>query len=195
MATPTKINFKLYQGSTFNEVLRWESSEKIYKPITGITKAAPVVVSALAHGVPVNWRIRVTNVAGMKEINSENYYIASQTTTDSVAINLVNSLSYSEYISGGVIEYNKPVELSGFTAKMQIRQKLEDTLVIKELTTENQGIILDNVLKTITVNISATDTSEFTFTSAVYSIELTSSGGIVTPFCSGTITLVREITR
>ena len=43
MATPTKVNFKIYQGGTFNEVLRWESATKGYAPITNIINAAPKV--------------------------------------------------------------------------------------------------------------------------------------------------------
>ena len=91
MAAPAKINFKLYQGSTFNEVLRWESSTKVYKPITSITQAAPVVVTATAHGVPTGWRIKITNAGGMKEINSsETYHIATKLTDNTLELNAIN---------------------------------------------------------------------------------------------------------
>ena len=53
MATPAKINFKVYQGSTFLEVLRWESALKAYRNITNITKSAPVVITSAAHAIPV----------------------------------------------------------------------------------------------------------------------------------------------
>ncbi len=196
MATPTKVNFKIYQGSTFKEVLRWESSTKAYAPITGITKAAPMVVTAAAHGIPAGWRVKITNVAGMTDINSaDNYHTATTVATNTLTFNDINSLGYKDYVSGGVLEYNTPVDLTGFTARMQIRAKLEDTVVIHELTTENAGIVLDNVAKTIELYISATNTALFTFNTAVYSLELVSSGGIVTPFFNGTISLVREVTR
>jgi hypothetical protein len=42
MTAPTKANLKIYQGSTFREVFRWESYTKVYVPITGISKTAPV---------------------------------------------------------------------------------------------------------------------------------------------------------
>lgn len=192
----TKLNLKVIQGSTFNQVLRWEGSTKVYKNITSITNSAPVVVNSAAHGIPVGWRARITNVGGMKEINcsTNQYYIISSTTTNSVTINSVNSLGYTAYTSGGVLEYNEPIDLSGYTARMQIRSKLDDTTVIKELTTENGGIVLDNTYKTITITISATDTSAFTFSSAVYSLELVNSG-VVTQFVSGTVSLTKEVTR
>ena len=195
MTAPTKINFKIYQGSTFKEVLRWESATKGYSPISGITKSAPVVITAVAHGVPVGWRAKITNVLGMKEINSaDTYHTVTEATADTITINAVNALSYTDYTSGGVIEYNMPVDLTGYTARMQLRLKLEDIEFIHEMTTENGGITIDNVNKTINLNILATDTALFTFSSVVYSLELI-SGVEVTPFANGSITLVKEVTR
>lgn len=196
MTAPVKLNFKVYQGSTFSEVLRWESATKVYKTITGITKAAPTVVTAVAHGLPVGWRTKITNVVGMTAINSaDNYNTVSEATTDTITLNDINSLGYTAYASGGVLEYNLPVDMTSFTARMQIRPSLTSTTTIKELTTVNGGIVLDNSLKTITIFMSATDTAAFTFSTAVYSLELVSSGGIVTQLVTGNMSLVQEVTR
>ena len=196
MSTPAKINFKLYQGSTFNETLRWESSVKSYKPITAITKSAPVVVTSVAHGIPVEWRVRFTNITGMTELNnSETYYSVTSTTTNTLTINDINSLGFKDYVSGGVIEFNTPIDLTGFTARMQIRAKIDDDVIIKELTTSSGDIAVNNTTKTITLTIPAYVTAAFTFSTAVYSLEMISSGGQVTTLCNGTITLVKEVTR
>lgn len=197
MTSPVKLNLKVYQGSTFTEVLRWESSTKVYKPITGITKTAPVVITATAHNIPTGWRARVTNVVGMKEINcgTDTYYSVTDSTANTVTINSVNAVGYSDYTSGGILEYNLPVDLTGFTARMQIRGKLTDTTIIKELTTANSGIVINNTLKTITINISAVDTAALDFTTAVYSLELVSSGGEVAQLVNGSLSLVKEVTR
>ena len=196
MAQPLKINFKVYQGSTFKEVFRWESSTKVYVPISGITKAAPCVVStSVAHSMPQGWRFKVSNVLGMKEINSDStYHTAHSVTADTININSLNSLAYSAYTSEGVIEYNQPVDLTNTTARMQIREKLESTTPILELTTENGGILIDNVLKTITIYISAADTTLLNFSAAVYSLELIKNSE-VTPFLTGSVSLVKEVTR
>lgn len=195
MASPIKLNFKLYQGSTFRETLRWESSEKVYAPITMITKTAPIVVTAVAHGLPVGWRTKIVGALGMKEANTSDPIITSAVTTDTVTFNQINALNYTAYTGGGVLEYNKPVNLAGFTARMQIRSKLEDTVVIKELTTQNGGIIIDNTTKTIQLYMTATDTAALTFSTGVYSLELVSGSGEVTQLITGTITLVKEVTR
>lgn len=196
MAAPAKINFKCYQGSTFSEVLRWESSKKIYKAITGITQAAPCVVTSVGHGVPNGWRVKVTNAGGMKEINSsDTYKIATKLDVDTLEFNDINSIGYTAYTSGGVVEYNEPVSLTGFTARMHLREKVDSTTTLKELTTENGGIVINTTDYTITIFISATDTALLTFSSAVYSLEMVSSLGVVTPLANGTITLVKEVTR
>lgn len=196
MSTPTKINFKVYQGSTFSEVLRWETSKIIYKNIAGITKAAPAIVSCVAHGVPEGWRVKITNVGGMKEINdSENYVIATVKTVDSIELNSVNAVGFTTYTSGGVLEYYEPKDLTGYTARMQIREKIDSTTTIDELTTENGKISIDTTNKTITLTIPAATTAGYTFSSAVYSLEMVSSGGVVVPFANGTLTLVKEVTR
>lgn len=196
MNQPSKLNLKIYQGSTFRETLRWESSTKVYKPITGITKAAPVVVTAPSHGIPPGWRARITNVGGMKEINSasESYYTITDTTSDSVTINAVNAIGFTDYTTGGILEYNAPVDSTGYTGRMQIRSSLTSDTVILELTSANGRILIDTVNDTITIFISPTDTTTLDFKSAVYSLELI-NGSEVIPFLTGSVTLEKEVTR
>lgn len=195
MAQPIKLNLKVYQGATFRETLRWESSTKVYKPISGITKAAPVVITAVGHGMPVGWRTKITNVAGMTELNSnDTYHTVTDVTTDTVTINAINALGYKDYTTGGVLEYNEPVSLAGYTGRMQIRGKLEDTEVVLELTTANGGIVIDDTNKTITILITAAQSTTLTFSSAVYSLELV-NGSEVVPFLTGGISLIKEVTR
>lgn len=194
MTSPVKLNLKIYQGSTFRQVLRWESSTKVYVPITNITKSAPVVITAANHAAPLGWRIKVVGAGGMKEINQLDYQTVTDKTTDTVTLNQINSLGFTTYTSGGVLEYNRPVDLTWYTARMQIRAKVDSDTVLHTLTTENGGILLDDVAKTITMYIPDETTQTFTFKAAVYDLEMI-SGGEVTALASGSITLVREVTR
>jgi len=196
--TPAKINYKIYQGSTFREVYRWESQTKQYANITAITKAAPCVITAPFHTVPQGWRVRVTGVSGMKEINmvaDDSYYIATSVTTNQVTLNQVNSSNYSTYTSGGVLEWNYPISLVGYTAKMQIRETIDNPTIILELTHLNGGIVLDTTNYTITVTMTSTQTAAFSFPTAVYSLELTDGSGNVITFIQGNLTLISEVTR
>lgn len=195
---PAKLNFKVYQGSTFLQQLRWESETKTYIPITSITKTAPVqiTVNSAQNLPPVGWRVRVTNVSGMKEINmsEDTYYLLTNKNAATIELNSINSIGYTTYTSGGVLEFNTPVSLAGYTARMQIRKKLKDTEVVLSLTTENGGIVFDNNLKTITITMTAQQTAALTFNSAVYDLEFI-SGGTVTRFAEGSLTLQQEVTR
>lgn len=197
--TPAKINYKIYQGSTFRETLRWESQTKGYANISAISKAAPcVITTSTNHTVPINWRVRVVGVAGMKEINQpseDDYYLVTSVTNNTLTLNQINSANYTTYTSGGILEYNLPIPLAGYTAQMQIRQTLDSATSILELTNTNGGIILDTTNYTISIFITATQTRAFTFPTAVYSLELTDSSGVVTTLVTGNLTLVQEVTR
>ena len=196
MSTPTKINFKMYQGSTFSEVIHWESSKKVYKPISNITNAAPCVVTSTAHGVPDGWRVKVTNAGGMTDINSsDTYHIATKLTADTIELNDTNSIGYKTYTSGGILEYQQPVVLTGYTARMQLRAKIDDTTTIDEYTDVNGKIVIDTSGYTILILVDAVTTAGYTFSSAVYSLELVSPTNVVTQLAYGTITLVKEVTR
>jgi hypothetical protein len=195
MNTPSKVNFKIYQGSTFTETIRRESSIIQYKPITAISKTAPIVITSTAHGIPVGWRVKVTNVQGMKELNSaDTYHIITDATANNITFNSVNALGFTDYISGGVIELNTPASLLGVTARMQLRGKITDAVPLDEYTTENGKVLIDDTAKTITILANATTTAAYTFTTAIYSMDLI-LGSTITPFIYGTITIDKGITR
>ena len=194
---PAKINYKIYQGSTFQEVYRWETQTKVYVPIQNISKAAPcVITTSQNHVMPNLWRFKVVGAGGMKEINTlgDNYHVATATTANTITLNQVNSLQYTQYTSGGVVEYNDAVDLSTYSARMQIRETVDSPTTIYEATSVAGQIILDNTYKTITITILGNVTSQFNFTTAVYSLELYNGNNVV-PFLVGNLTLVPEITR
>lgn len=191
---PAKINYKIYQGTTFNEVVRYESAIKVYKEITDISKSAPMVVTAIGHGMVEGWRCTISNVLGMTDVNNLESIYSTAVDTDTITFNDVNSVGFRDYTSGGILEYNSPVSLLGLSARMQIRPKLSSDVVISELTTDNGGIVLNDTDKTITLNIDALDTEAYTFKSAVYSLEII-NGTIITTLMRGNLTLTQEITR
>jgi hypothetical protein len=92
-------------------------------------------------------------------------------------------------------ENNVAIDLTGYTARMQIRLKRTSAAFLHELTTEGVGIVLGGVAGTITLLITDTDTMAFTFKSAVYDLELISAGGIVTRLLRGSVSLSTEATK
>lgn len=195
---PAKINYKIYQGSTFQETYRWESETKVYVPIQSISKAAPCVITTQSnHNVVEGWRFRVVGAGGMKEINSptaDSFYVATSVTNTGIEINKVNSLQFTNYTSGGVVEYNQPISLAGYSARMQIRETVDSGTILHEATTVNGQLEVNDIYKFIRITLLANVTQAFTFSTAVYSLELY-NGNNVLPFLSGNLTLVREVTR
>ncbi len=90
----------------------------------------------------------------------------------------------------------KAIDITGYTARMQIRSSVSDATVLASLTTENGGIVLGGALGTIDLYISHTATTAYTWTKAVYDIELINSGALeVTRIVEGTVKNTLEVTR
>jgi hypothetical protein len=87
------------------------------------------------------------------------------------------------------------VNLTGYTARMQVRATLESASTLVELTTANSRIALGGTAGTITLTISATDTEALTSGRGVYDLELVSGSGIVTRLLQGVATISRNVTR
>jgi tRNA threonylcarbamoyladenosine modification (KEOPS) complex Pcc1 subunit len=87
------------------------------------------------------------------------------------------------------------VNLTGYTARMQVRSTLESASTVVELTTANGRIALGGAAGTITLTISATDTAALTAGRGVYDLELVSGSGIVTRLLQGVATISRNVTR
>ncbi len=193
MTLPTKSNFKIYQGSTFSQTWRWESIDVQFAAITGISKTAPAVITAPAHGLLQGWRYTLANIGGMKELNTSNYLNTISVTNDTIVTEL-DATGFSTYTSGGTIRYNVPEDLAGATAVMQLRPSVSSSTIIDELSSAEGDIAIDNINKTIILTIASDVTAEYDFNTAVYSLEITVNNTVV-QLVTGTITLVKEITR
>ena len=87
------------------------------------------------------------------------------------------------------------INLTGYTARMQVRSTLESATTVVELTTANVRIALGGAAGTITLTISAADTAALTAGRGVYDLELVSGSGIVTRLLQGVATISRNVTR
>lgn len=196
------LDLTVRQGETFARTIMWEVAPIVYKAITGITKAAPPVLTVASHGMVDQWRCAVLSAGGMRQINAKHTPpIATELRTGTVAsassisLNEVDSTNYTTYTSGGYLAYRTPASMASGTARLQARQAIADTATLISLTSV-LGTAVDDTLKTITLSMSATVTAALSFTSpGVYDLEFVSSGGTVTRLMHGNISLVKEVTR
>lgn len=87
------------------------------------------------------------------------------------------------------------VNLTGYTARMQVRQNASAEEVLLELSTTNSKISITPLTGTITLIFSAATTAAIDWKRGKYDLEMTSADGTVTRLIEGEITVSREITR
>ena len=88
-----------------------------------------------------------------------------------------------------------PVDLTGYTARMQVREKASSASKIIDLTTENGGITLGGKAGTIQLDVSASTTESLVPKTYVYDLEVVSSGNYVIRLIEGQFTVTPEVTR
>lgn len=86
-----------------------------------------------------------------------------------------------------------PIDLSGFSGRMQVRDKSTNTLVFS-LTTENGGLTFGGADGTIAFYISADDTDAAEYEKCVYDLEIVDAIGDVTPLLAGSFRLNEQVT-
>jgi hypothetical protein len=89
---------------------------------------------------------------------------------------------------------NVPVNLTGYTARLQARIDVDETDTILSLTT-GAGITLGGAAGTISLDQTATQTALLPKGEYVYDLELQSSGGVVTRLLQGELNISAEVTR
>lgn len=85
--------------------------------------------------------------------------------------------------------------LTGFTARMMVREKYASASPILTATTENGKIVLGGALGTIAVTIPATETAALTAKKGVYDFELVSNTGAVEKMLKGPVIIWPEATK
>ena len=88
-----------------------------------------------------------------------------------------------------------PINLTGFTARMQVRTAANAASTILELTTENGRISLGGVAGTVNLTVAANVTANLTPSLYVYDLEVVSGGGEVTRLVEGNFNVKAEVTR
>lgn len=89
----------------------------------------------------------------------------------------------------------EPVNLTAYTARMQVRRGVSDETVLLELTTENGRLTLGGVAGTVSLNLTPTVTAAIDWRRGKYDLELVAPDGSVTRFLDGQVVVSREVTR
>ena len=199
------LDLEIVQGKSFSQVLQWEQGKFVYKAIASASQADPCILGVTGHGMPDGWHFRVVNSTGMTELNvdeatgkganGKEEYRATVVDPNTIELNDVAAAGFKPYRGGGSIVYREPQDLTGYTARMMVREHEEASTAILELTNANGGIVLNNTTKTITIVVTDTQSALLTPGTYYYDLEVESAGGDTKELVHGTITVEREITR
>lgn len=87
------------------------------------------------------------------------------------------------------------VNLTGYTAKMQVRRSVASDEVLLELSSANGKIAITPVQGKVELIFSAATTAAIDWRRGKYDLELTAADGTVTRLIEGEISVSKEITR
>lgn len=88
-----------------------------------------------------------------------------------------------------------PVDLSGYTATMDVRPSPSSSTLITQLTTGNGGLILNQVTGQIEIFISSADTANLPLGEYQYDLNIISSSSFVTKLIMGSFVVLDPVTE
>jgi len=88
-----------------------------------------------------------------------------------------------------------PVPITSWTAQMQMRSKVDSTVVLYDSDTLGDFTITDGANGEFTLEIPDATTEAWTFTEAVYDIELTTDANKLIRYLKGSVEIDPEVTR
>jgi hypothetical protein len=196
------VDINIVRGKTFEFMYRYADKELVYLPITGMPNTAPVRLTVANHEIPDGWPVRIEGVRQPEELNSEDdsFYFAATFSPSVIELNAVRADSWRTYTTGGLVIFNRPFDLTGCSARMQIRDKVDGKILLtlsSDSSTDPDGEIdIDEALAALVVRLSPTVTAAIDWTKGVYDLELITPGGNVYPITAiSKVSVGAEVTK
>ena len=130
---PANVPLRLIPGTTNRSTLRVMQPVWIYKAVTDIAAAAPVLLTVPGHGITTDsWHVWLNGVLQMPELNRapprELPHRVKVIDADTLEINRLSATGKRP--AGGELRYQPPVDLTGATVEMQIFDKTGGTVLM-----------------------------------------------------------------
>ncbi len=84
--------------------------------------------------------------------------------------------------------------LVGYAARLKVRPSPTSGTVLVNVSTLTTGLTIDTVNRTITMSLTATETTALTTSNGVYDLEVESGAGVVTRVLEGQCEISAEVT-
>jgi hypothetical protein len=197
MSCIAKLNLEIRQGGTFVKALHWYGGGKICKLIEDLTPGCPTLIRITGHGLPSTsvTPVFIKHVKEATRVNTEvdKPVVATYVDVDSFYVD-ADTVAQTYAANTRLVTYFAPKDLTDWTARMQIREEIDDvTPIIELLSPADIDISLTDAR--ITITIADDVTAAFDFDEAVYDLELEDAAGATTPLVEGKVELCKEVTR
>ncbi len=196
------IDITITKGKTFEFMYRYAESELSYVSVSGMPSAAPVRLIALDHGIPDGWPVRIEGARHPVELNTPDggYQVATVVDDSTIELNDLALDQFRAYTTGGTIIFNKPFDLTGCSARMQIRDTVNGKVLLSlssdPLAVRDGDIGIEPGLAGIVAKLSPETTAAITWGRGVYDLELvTPDGGVYPVTAVSPVTVAGEVTR
>jgi hypothetical protein len=191
------------QGRTFERVVRWETEPFMFTRIASIANVAPVRITTIdPHGLLPGWRVAVVDAIGLDQLNAKSnppkdkdFHRVTVVDNSTIELNPLSAAAWDQHLPNtGYLQWYSPADILDFVGRMAIRPRVGGDLLFQLTTEPGGGLEIDFATREIRISINALITEAFSWTAAVYDLELESPEGVVTAILAGPITVEREIT-
>lgn len=181
-----KLTVQARLGASTDAALRLETGELRFVAISGMSKTAPLRVTATSHGIPDLWYAAVVDARGMTEMNADDSNklrdsdFRQLTVIDANTVDFleVSSASFKTYTGGGYLAFYVPMDLSGHTsARMDIKRRVGGDIELA-LNTTDGTLEIEAAANTVWIRLSAADIAALPAREYVFDIELISATAI-----------------
>lgn len=185
-ASLPKLTLSARLGASADIALRLETTNLRFAAIGGMSKSAPLRVTAPNHGILDQWYAAIVDAKGMTQMNAVDansirdaeFHQVTLVDADHVDFNGISSALFSTYTSGGYLAYYAPLDLSAYTgARMDIKRKVGGAVELS-LSTTAGTMSIDAATSTVSIALDETDLSALSARDYVFDIELIRVGGI-----------------
>lgn len=195
-----RYDLEIKQGSTYSKSVSQLAGGKIQKLIEDLTPGAPTLITITGHGIPATAEIPVyvSHVKGATRANTKpgKPVVATYVDVDTLFLD-IDTVAQTYEGPSGLLTYYAPTDLTNYTARMHIRENIDDTATILELATGGNGIEITPALGKVTFTLTAAQTAAFDFDVAYYDLEIVDNSAepVVTRILEGEVEICREVTR
>ena len=190
--TAGKHDFEIEQGATFKSTVVWTDDLKEVSSITRASTTATVTV--VNHGLSVGNYVLILG-ADDSDYNGV-FQVASSADDDTFTYTLTGApATPATSTTSGQIKMGKCKSLAGYSANMDIREKIEDSSALETLSTTGGEIVITTAQGKLVMTLTTAQTGALDFNRGVYDLELVSGVGVVTRLIQGEVDFKKEVTR